>query len=161
MLWPRRSWKRSARYALLRIKRMDASPHALALGAAVGVFVAFQPILGFQMLLAALIAWAMRASVGAALLGTFISTPVTWPLIWLASYGLGAALLDVSRSVTMAELWLAVTSLTAAAGPRTILGEALVWAILKPVAVGAVPLGLMAAAVFYVMILGALRPRQR
>ena len=31
-LWPRRSWSRSSRYVLYRLRRLSASPHAIALG---------------------------------------------------------------------------------------------------------------------------------
>ncbi|MBS0244886.1 MAG: DUF2062 domain-containing protein, partial [Proteobacteria bacterium] len=71
----RLSWQRSVRYRFLQLAKLQASPVQLALGLAIGVFVAFQPIIGFQMLAAGLLALGLRASVGAALLGTFIGTP--------------------------------------------------------------------------------------
>jgi len=55
-MWPRRSWGRSLRYANHRLSRLGASRHAIALGLAIGVFASFQPILGFQMLLAGCLA---------------------------------------------------------------------------------------------------------
>ena len=37
-VWPRRSWSRSSRYVVYRLGRLSDTPHAVALGFAVGVF---------------------------------------------------------------------------------------------------------------------------
>jgi uncharacterized protein (DUF2062 family) len=156
-LWPRRTWRRSLRYANLRLGRLPASRHAIALGLAVGVFAAFQPVLGFQMLLAGALAWLLGASVGAAILGTFVGSPVTWPLMWLASYHLGAALTGETHAVTLDELWSALSSVRAFAAPEAAGAAAgqLVRQIFYPLMVGAIPLGLMAGAAFYVIVMRA------
>jgi uncharacterized protein (DUF2062 family) len=163
MLWPRRNWARSLRYAKLRLGRMQASPHAVGLGLAIGVFAAFQPILGFQMLLAGSAAWLLRASVGAALLGTFVGSPLTWPFMWLVSYHLGAQIVDADHQVTLDELWSALMGLSAVASPESggDAGEALVRHILYPLAVGAIPAGMLAGAAFYVMVSRAVRLGRR
>mgnify|MGYP000022789948 CR=1 FL=1 len=166
MVWPRRNWMRSVRYAKLRLGRMHASPHAIGLGLAIGVFAAFQPILGFQMLMAASAAWLLRASIGAALLGTFVGSPLTWPVMWLASYHLGAMIVGAGHQVTLEELWTALVGLSAIARPEDLghageAGEALVRQVLYPLAVGAVPVGLMAGAAFYVMVSRAVRLGRR
>ncbi len=70
-LWPRRSWSRSLRYVLYRIVRLRANPHSLALGCAAGVFAACTPLIGGQIVLAAMLALALRANVAAAILATF------------------------------------------------------------------------------------------
>ncbi len=162
-LWPRRSWGRSVRYANLRLGRLRAPRHAIALGLAVGVFAAFQPILGFQMLFAGCAAWFLRASVGAALVGTFVGGPMTWPVMWLASYHLGAALTGETHAVTLNQLWGALAGVRAFAAPDAAgaAAEHLVRHVLYPLAVGAVPLGLLAAAAFYAMVMRAATPGQR
>jgi uncharacterized protein (DUF2062 family) len=162
-LWPRRSWGRSLRYAQLRLGRLKASPHAIALGLAIGIFAAFQPILGFQMLFAGSAAWLLRASVGAALLGTFVGGPLTWPIMWLASYHLGALIVGAGHQVTLAELWSVLIGLSAIAGPEDTgaAGEALVRQVLYPLAVGAVPVGMLAGGAFYVMVSRAVRLGRR
>lgn len=162
MLWPRRTWHRSIRYVQLRLGRLKASPHAIALGLAIGVFASFQPILGFQMLLAGSAAWMLRASVGAALLGTFAGSPLTWPFMWLASYHIGALLVGGDHHVTLDELWSALIGLSASASPDVgEAGEALVRQILYPLAIGAVPAGMLAGAAFYVMVSRAVRLGRR
>lgn len=153
-VWPRRSWRRSLRYANLRLGRLNASRHAIALGIAVGVFAAFQPILGFQMLFAAAAAWLLRASVGAALAGTFVGSPLTWPFMWLASYQIGALLTGSPHNITFRELWRALAGIGAVAAPDMVGSAAgrLAWQVLYPLAIGAVPLGLLAGAVIYAMV---------
>jgi len=154
-VWPRRSWRRSARYAHLRLRRLNGSRHAIALGLAIGVFAAFQPVLGFQMLFAGAAAWLLRASIGAALAGTFVGGPVTWPVMWLASYQLGATLTGGVQAVTMRELWLGLAGIGAIAAPDMIASGArrLVWQVIYPLALGAVPLGLLAGLAIYAMVM--------
>jgi uncharacterized protein len=93
VLWPRRSWQRSLAYGRLRLIRVGGRPRHLALGMAVGVFVAVLPIPGIQMVLAALLAWLVGGHGGVAALATFAANPITYPLFWIASYLLGATML--------------------------------------------------------------------
>jgi uncharacterized protein (DUF2062 family) len=162
-VWPRRSWRRSVRYADLRLRRLGASRHAIALGLAIGVFAAFQPVVGFQMLFAGAAAWLLRASIGAALAGTFVGGPVTWPFMWLASYHLGSALTGGEQVVTMRELWLALAGIGAIAAPDMVASGAgrLVWQVIYPLALGALPLGLLAGAAIYAMVMRMMSPSRR
>lgn len=106
------------------------------------------------MLFAGAMACLLRASIGAALAGTFVGGPVTWPFMWLASYHLGAVLSGASYDVTLRELWLALAGIGAIAAPDVAgTGGHLVWHVLFPVALGAVPLGLLAAAAIYAMVM--------
>lgn len=157
-MWPRRSWRRSFRYHRARLMRAQASPHAVGLGLAAGVFVAFLPVFGIQMLLAGLIAWMGRASVLAALVGTFAGNPLTWPLMWIGSYSLGASLLGEPLPLAAEELRLVAGRL---AGPwpaeltlTTLLtaSELTLWPVLKPLLLGSLVLGLVCALTFYCMV---------
>ncbi len=58
----------------------------------IGVFTACT-FLGVQTLLACALALVLRVSMPAALLGTFVGNPLSWPAIWSASYISGALLL--------------------------------------------------------------------
>jgi uncharacterized protein (DUF2062 family) len=163
-LWPRRSWSRSIRYMVHRFVRLRDNPHALALGLAIGVFVTFQPILGFQMLLSGALAWMLGASVAAALIGTFVGCPLTWPLMWLASYHLGAVLLGYPQAVTVGDLWAALSGLGAVADTADAVGDAaadLARQVFYPLAMGALPLGLLAAAAMYFIVRRGLELRRR
>lgn len=72
-------------------------PHRVALGAALGMFVAFTPTIGFQMVIVLALAALFRANklVGVPLV--WISNPLTIPPIFYAGYWLGRRLLGWER----------------------------------------------------------------
>jgi uncharacterized protein len=152
-LWPRRSFRRSARYVLLRLKRLRSSPHRIAVGAAAGVFAIFTPFLGLQLILAGIISVAMRGSVLASLLSSFAGNPLTYPVIWFATFNLGEALLGAQTSLHIVDLQSKAGSLrdaVLALSPDRI-GVALeaFWPLFKPMVIGALPLGGFAALATY------------
>src|SRR6185295_14001430 len=141
-LWPRRSWSRSTRYVLYRLKRLSESPHAVALGFAVGVFSAATPFLGTHMVMAALIAWAVGGSIVAAVLGTFFGNPLTYPLLWYTTYEVGHLMLggravkhniDLSNGIFQSS-------------------QARLWQLLKRVSVGCIPAEMECHDVIYVHV---------
>jgi uncharacterized protein (DUF2062 family) len=153
-VWPRRSFSRSSRYVLYRLRRLSASPHAIALGFSAGAFMSVTPYLGTHMVLAALLAWAIGGSMVAALLGTFVGNPLTYPLIWFASYKLGNLLLGTESMNTHADL------------RETLLKSSFeqLWPILKPMTLGSIPIGIAIAALCYVLVkpmVGAYQHRRR
>ena len=77
LFWPKKSYWRSLQYFGKRILRIRATPHALALGFAIGVFAAFTPP-GIHVPLAVFIAWAVGANMISAALATAISNPFTF-----------------------------------------------------------------------------------
>jgi len=97
-LWPRRSWSRSGRYVVYRLRRLGATPHAIALGFAIGAFAAVTPYIGTHLMMAALLSWAIGGSIVASVLGTFVGNPLTYPLLWYASYEVGNVLLGGASS---------------------------------------------------------------
>jgi uncharacterized protein len=162
-LWPRTSWARSLRYGYLRLLRARAQPRHLALGAAAGIFVAVLPIPGLQLLAAAALAWLVRGHSGAALVATFAANPVTYPIIWIASYVLGATMLgtpvgDASHSIdAFTDI---VTHSLSQPAPATAGAS---WAVLGPILttlmIGALPLAAVSAAAAYAGVWRLLRRR--
>jgi uncharacterized protein len=153
-LWPKRSWSRSIRYILLRLKRLPSSPHRIALGCAAGVFAVFTPFLGVQLILAGMLALVMRGSVFASFLASFVGNPLTYPIIWFATLNLGNVLLGGTASAQLVDLRgkagaLGDGLMNASPGAIVIAAESL-WPIVKPMAVGSIPLGGFAAAAAYV-----------
>lgn len=152
-LWPRRSWTRSLRYFMHRLERLQASPHQVALGCSAGVFVSITPLLGTQMLLAALLAFAIRANIPAALIGTFFGNPLSWPLIWGGTYLAGCYMLGVENVLTFSglEYYLMRFVDALATWSPDVIDHAitLVWPVLKPMLAGSLPLGLIVATVIY------------
>lgn len=52
--------RRSRKFFYHNVLHADDPPHRLALGAAIGVFVAFMPAVGFQMMINFFLAWLLR-----------------------------------------------------------------------------------------------------
>ncbi|MDX2287808.1 MAG: DUF2062 domain-containing protein [Hyphomicrobiaceae bacterium] len=152
-VWPRRSWERSLKYVMARLLRINASPHQLALGCAVGVFAAITPFVGVQMLLAGAMAIALRASLAAAMLGSFFGNPVTWALLWPATYATGTYMLGEPGGQATVDLADKLSILSEAVGSLSLdmLGAAwgVLWPFIKPMALGTLPVGLVVAGLFY------------
>ena len=136
-----------------QLKRLRASPHEVALGCAVGVFVAITPFLGAQTLLAVLLAGFLRASVPVAVLGTFFGNPVSWPIIWTSTYAVGVQIIRPDGGLGAGDFEQNVMLLWAAMLERSpeLLNAtgALLWPLLLPMLVGSLPLGLMTAVIVY------------
>lgn len=92
-VWPAAGYRRTAAYLWHRLSRMQASPHAIALGFACGAFASFTPLIGLHFVLAGLAAWVLRGQILAALLGTAVGNPLTFPFIWAWAYQLGNMIL--------------------------------------------------------------------
>lgn len=95
LVWPKSGWRRAGTYYSHRVRRLRGSPYSIAAGFACGVAVSFTPLIGFHFLLAALIAWLLGGNVIASAIGTAIGNPWTFPVIWLATYRLGAWLIGL------------------------------------------------------------------
>ncbi len=154
LIWPKMGWRRAWRYLVHRMARLSASPHAIALGFAAGAFASFTPFLGFHFFLAALLAFLLRASILASVIGTVVGNPVTFPLIWLAAYSIGAATLG---DTTKTELLLAPPSNPEDIVSGGFLSQAsLLWRMIEPVflplVIGGIPLGLVCAALCYWLV---------
>jgi uncharacterized protein (DUF2062 family) len=81
------------RTAWRRLLETEREPHAVARGFAVGVFVGMLPLLGLQTMFALGLAFVVRGSKVAALLGTLVTNPVTFgPVLW-ADYVAGSYIL--------------------------------------------------------------------
>lgn len=142
-LWPRRSFRRSARYFAKRVLRLRATPHAIAAGVAAGVFASFFP-LGIHLVVALATSWLIAGNLVAASLGTAFGNPLTIPVIWGATYEVGYLILHGGDA--------------GAIHPSNIgsmidaIGIAALWApLLEPMIIGALPLGLVFATAAYAL----------
>lgn len=81
------------RFVKLRILHTDDSPERIARGLALGVFVAWLPLMGIQMALAWIAAALFKANKVMALLGAWLSNPATAVVIYYPAYRLGRWLL--------------------------------------------------------------------
>ena len=85
--------RRIERFIMYRILHADDTPHRLALGIALGIFIAWTPTIGFQMILVLLLAPLFRANGRVALPMVWISNPLTLFVIYGPNYWLGNHLL--------------------------------------------------------------------
>ena len=76
-----------------RFVKLRGEPRAIALGLAFGVFVGMSPLLGLHSVIAVTVAAIFKWSKIAALLGVFVTNPLTAPLIYPVTYTLGAVVL--------------------------------------------------------------------
>ncbi|MEO0393949.1 MAG: DUF2062 domain-containing protein [Pseudomonadota bacterium] len=93
LIWPKAGWRRVVMYLKHRVFRLRASPYSIAAGFACGVAMSFTPLVGFHFIIAAVLTWPIRGNVIAAALGTLIGNPITFPIMWGASYQLGLVML--------------------------------------------------------------------
>lgn len=149
-LWPTSTWARSSRYVMFRIWRLRATPYAIAIGFAAGVFVSFTPFMGLHFVSAAAIAWMLRGSLIASAFGTFIGNPLTFPFIWFAAYELGNWILG--QEGTKKEIDLSHGIFASSIDK--------LWPLIKPMTIGGIPLGLLAAAISYYLVKRAVEAYQ-
>ena len=85
---------RALREKILALLRLNNTPPEIALGVAIGVFIAITPLYGFHTLMAVIAMLLIpRVNKIAILVGTNISIPPTTPLITWAGYEIGRFLL--------------------------------------------------------------------
>lgn len=163
VFYPRIGWRRATSYTLHRLRRLPDSPHKIALGFSVGVFLTFTPLFGLHLLLAALLAHLLRGNVLAGLTGTFIGNPFTFPFISVGCYNMGVLLIGNGGQGHEAE------SVSQALGTffsdlaynlyAFLTGHETVWtgvsgvfrAVIVPYALGGVVIGLPLACVSYIV----------
>ncbi|WP_290686025.1 MULTISPECIES: DUF2062 domain-containing protein [unclassified Haematobacter] len=171
-LYPSGGWLRASSYVWHRLRRLPDDPGRVARGIAAGVFISFTPFFGLHFLGAALIAWAIRGNIPAALIATFLGNPLTFPLIATASLEVGYLFtphdahvpiyrLPVEFSQASGELWRNI---------RALFGQGeMHWGFLSrfwqdiflPYLVGGMLTGIAAGVAAYVLLLPLLRTYHR
>lgn len=81
-----RIWLVKARRYVLSL---HGSPEQIALGTAIGIFVAFTPTIGFQIIIAAFLATLLNANRTAAIIAVWITNPFTLAPIYAFTYLVG------------------------------------------------------------------------
>lgn len=150
---PHWRWAQSLRAAGRRLVNLRASPHEIALGCALGAFVSITPLLGVQTIIAVALSLILRASVPAAIIGTFVGNPLSWPFIWVSTYVMGLQIVGLEGALDPAAvqrnvmlLWHALLDPSPQLLDAT---AALFWPLLWPMLAGSVPIGLLTAAIVY------------
>ena len=140
------------------IIRLRGSPHAIAGGFSLGLFIAFTPTIGVQIILAFFVATALNLNQPAAFLAVWITNPVTIPVIFSLNYWLGSfiwegpalpvvshQLFKLASKLTTLDLWAITDQLSAVA--------ALGMDVIVPLILGSIIAGTLSAALSYVILL--------
>jgi uncharacterized protein (DUF2062 family) len=149
-VWPRVSWRRSYQYFVKRILRLSGTPHAIALGAAVGAGASFTPFIGFHLLLTFAVAWLLGANMIAGALATTVGNPITFPFIWASTYQIGYFVLDGASRRAPARL------------EHDLLHRPLseIVPLIEHMLVGSLPLGILAGGLMYLVVYKAVSAYQ-
>ena len=84
-------------YYKLRLARLPASSYAVSSGFACGSMVSFTPLLGLHFILAVVFAYLIRGNFIAALIGTVVGNPITFPFIWGLIYKVGTFITSIKH----------------------------------------------------------------
>lgn len=93
---------RRLRTKVFEILKQKDSPRRIAMGAGIGIFVGFLPIMGIQMPVATLLALPLRGNIKAAVAAVWITNPLTFIPFYYSVYRFGR-LLAPSRHVKWSE----------------------------------------------------------
>ena len=96
---------KTKRFVLRRVLHADDSPHRLAMGMAVGLFIAFTPTIGIQLLLFFPMCWLLRGNSAVGFPALWITNMFTAVPVYMVQYWIGAKMLGVDPfAVNWAEL---------------------------------------------------------
>lgn len=134
---------RPPRYLVMRVLRLRASPHAVAMGVAAGIFVSWTPFIGVHFIMAFVLSYLFSGNMVAAALGcAAFGNPLTYPFIWGTTWEIGHLLLSrkdtlQGQSLDLAQLFheLRFTEL---------------WRpVLEPMLIGSIPPALVTSVILY------------
>lgn len=142
-LLPAKGIVRGFKYIWVRTWRIKATPHAIAIGCAVGAFASFTPFLGFHFFIAMALAYVFRGNLFASIIGTAVGNPFTFPFIWYANLKVGNFILGRAE-IPKGDfnLWQRLHHE----------GWSEVWVIVKPMAIGGIPIGILTAVIVYFLV---------
>lgn len=92
------TFPRVIKYYFIRFTRLKGEPHELAIGMALGIFSGMMPVIPFHMVLAVALALFFKGSKITAVLGSWVSNPLTWAGIYYFNYKIGAGILGLSEN---------------------------------------------------------------
>ena len=94
--------KRKIKYYLLRLFRLNASPHQIAAGFTMGFIPNWFPTFGLGPALSVGLAKLVRVNIFSAIVGAVLGTPL-WPLLFLLNYKMGSFILNRNTHIDEIE----------------------------------------------------------
>ena len=94
--------RRKIKYYLLRLFRLNESPHQVAAGFTMGFIPNWLPTFGLGPALSVGLAKLVRVNVFSAIVGAVLGTPL-WPLLFLLNYKIGSLILNKNTKIDEIE----------------------------------------------------------
>jgi uncharacterized protein len=142
------------------LSRLPDTPERVALAFAIGVFFGFSPFLGLQTVLGISLAFYLRLSRVAVLLGTWVNLPFVVPVYYAVATELGARMLGQTPPSRLADnVGLAVRQASLSVGSIERVLDML-RPMLWPFTLGSLLGGLLLGGLAYGLVLSALRARR-
>ena len=154
-VWPKMGWRRAYRYLLFRVGRLPGSGSAIAGGFAWGAAMSFTPFIGLHIIMSAFGAWVSRCSIVAAVLGTIVGNPWTFPFIWIWLYkagvfmGFGQKGID-AEAMDFSGLFGNITDAALSGEWSYIVVNA--WPVLKPMLMASIPTASIVWVIFFLLL---------
>jgi uncharacterized protein (DUF2062 family) len=139
-MWRRFGFFRQHKLNVIRLVRLRAEPDEIARGMALGLFIGMTPTFGIQMVLALALAFLLRQNKIAALIGVWITNPLTAPIIYGTEYQVGRVLMGLPHPTTDIQFNYEAM-------------QELGWLVLSPLCVGSLVIGISVALVGYALTL--------
>jgi hypothetical protein len=151
----RRGWQKLEGW-FIHLLHLDDSAHRIALGVAIGIFVAFTPTWGIQMLLVVGISWLVRANKAAGVPVVWITNPATNVPVYSFCYVVGRAMVGGPSLGEFIDRFGVL--MKGGDGWSSALKDmaGLAWDIALPLWVGTCVIGLVAGVIVYVMLFYAI-----
>lgn len=92
-VWPKSGWRRAGLYVWHRLARLPGTPHSIAAGFAAGAAISFTPFLGLHIIMACCIVYLTRGNYLAAVIGTVVGNPWTFPLFFALTGAVGTLII--------------------------------------------------------------------
>ncbi len=108
-----RSWLRGRRFVVHNILHADDTPHSLALGVSIALFIAILPLVGLQMFLAVAIAALLRANKAVCVPVVWVSNPLTMVPLYGGCLAFGRFLMGSEDGSGASDLLGSLTANTA------------------------------------------------
>jgi len=139
-MWRRLGFFRQFKLNLIRLARLRGEPDEIARGMALGLFIGMTPTFGIQIFLALFFAFLLRQNKIAALIGVWITNPLTAPIIYGMEFEIGRILMGIPRPVAPIEFTFEAM-------------QALGWSLAAPLSVGSLVLGIPVTLIGYALTL--------
>ena len=109
-------WRRTRRFLIVKVLHANDTPHRIALGIAIGVFIGLTPTVGLQMIIALALATALRANKVVCIPMVWITNPVTLVPIYLVCFRVGSALVGSQTAAIGQDPMMTIQTLEAGVG---------------------------------------------